>query len=359
MALVLGTQIAYAGEAGEMQTDRQIQILETYVNIRDGVAPADNVVPMLRAFNRYRTSFGNVEDDAAEWSSSANCTRYKNLYDEIGNQLVQYYGLLLNTNSLAPATRENVEGRLYTLKLFEMALFSLAVTGKEGGISMIDPLEKHYCVVKGREHWLSAMSRAHQDLQRLHETVFGYRSAMDFRNASDIVQRLNAKIEHRGRIERYAYNIAEFGLSILVWFKGVAPLLRRARTSIESPPLRAATTIAAGIAYTLAFMKLDQEAYAHFSFLQPKPTLKEMSLLRWNDLMSRGEEVVNSKLESTPLYFAYLKLTALLDRETAYNFLLEHQEFLSEMETQYGSINAALNHLKEERENETNNKRAG
>ncbi len=366
MTLTIGAQTAFGGEAAGMQTDREIQTLETYLRIRDGVAPSTDIGVIHKAFDNYWSSLLYTDKITNELSShSANCERFNKLYSVIGGQLVEYYGQLISPQiwladrGAAFALKQNIEGRLYTLKLFETALFSLALSGNEGGISELDPLAKEYCVTNGRQNWLSALVTTHNDLQILHETVFGLRSATDFNSSADIVRRLGEKAQRRHRIERIAWNVSELAGSIVLWFKGIAPVLRRASADVESPALRFVISVAAVAAYSVAFTKFDSEASKHLPFLQPGPSLKGMTLSKWNSLISKGEEVTRTKLNSPRLYFAYLKLIAVLDRQAAYGFLIQNQNFLAGMEKKYGSIDTALIHLKEEQENETINQRTG
>ena len=367
MVLTIGAQTAFGGEATGMQTDREIQTLETYLRIRDGVKPSTNLHVIHRAFNNYWSSFLYADKitDKLSNNHSANCKRFTNLYSAIGGQLIDYYGQLITQpvwlaeTGSALALKQNIEGRLYTLKLFETALFSLALSGNEGGISELDPLAKEYCVTNGRQNWLSALVTAHNNLQILHETVFGFRSAVDFKSSADIVRQLSETVERRQHIERIVWTVSELVGSIVLWFKGVAPVLKRTTADVESPALRFVISMAAVAAYSIAFTKFDSEASSHLPFLQPGPSLKGMTLSKWNALITKGEEFTRSKLNSPQLYFAYLKLIAVLDRQAAYGFLVQNQKFLAGMEKKYGSIDAALIHLKEEQENETINQRAG
>ncbi len=355
-----------AGEVNEMQTDREIQTLQTYIGIRDGVAPSTDPRARLNALNEFQSSFAQVERETNDLSSrSPNCERFDHLYAAVGTQLVEYYDQLLSPtvwladNGSNLDLKKNIEGRLYTLKLFETVLFSLAIAGQEGGISMLDPTAQVQCVRANRMQWLTALVQTHQDLKNLHETVFGFRSALDFKTSADIVRHLNNVAARRKKVARVTWALGELVGSILLWVKGVSPLLKRAQVSVDLPALRWAMSVGALVAFSLAFTKLDSEASAHFSFLQPGVSLKGMTLSKWADLMAKGEQVTQSNLNSPQLYYAYLHLIAGLDRQAAYKFLVENQNFLAEMETKYGSVDAALIHLKEERKNETINQRAG
>lgn len=347
----------FRNELPSEEIDFRIGVYESYLRLRDGVEPIDDKSKKREILQDYVRAFQGVREankgirlgavSPAARQTEQNCLRFVRLYENVGLQLVEYYTQLLE-NSLDPETQAYIEARLQILRLFETGLFSLVLFNAEAGYSEIDPSVRSACPVEDRKGWRNAMMRSHQTMNETHLAFFGQEAASKPVTASSRF----GEHYHRHKInqdtKKYAFIAGEIAASILVWEKGVQPQLNKVTDAIGRTRWGRMIKIFSGALYITGLVTLDRYFRDNIDFLKPAPELADESTLSsWERLMKFGEEFAVSQLASPPLYYAYLRLIGTTERQRALDFLTENEWLLVDAEEKYGSVDTALQNLKE------------
>src|SRR5262249_55807217 len=123
---------------------RELAVLETYLRLRDGVAPDSNAVRRRELLDGYKLSFSNVREAnvAIAARGSADCRRFVDVYNKVGQQISLYYAELLRQPPPRLERQQMLVARLRILQFFERTLFGMILARAEGGQSTLDPTSR-------------------------------------------------------------------------------------------------------------------------------------------------------------------------------------------------------------------------
>lgn len=339
-------------------TTRHLNILETYVRLRDGVTANGNVYEARDLLSRYKLTFSRVrEANVVVGQRGGNeCERFTHLFNGVGSQLARYFDLLLSSTPPSLETQKILIARLRVLQFFERSLFGMLLLRAEGGQSQLDPAQRKGCAVTDRVAWTNLILRMHQDLEQLSDHVLGVPSAMALADEAEEMRLLAREHMSHNTMKKVAWVIGEIAASILVWEKAVSPFLKTFVDMASVTPTGRFIRYATGTIYILGWVAFDRWARHVLPFLQSEPdVLDRTTISGWERVMKLGEQFLVSHLVSPPLYFAYAELLSLMRKETALQFITMNTEVLERAEQEFGSVDKAIEHYKEVIRHETQN----
>jgi hypothetical protein len=201
---------------------------------------------------------------------------------------------------------------------------SLVIIDAEGGRSDIDPGIRSQCVENNRADWSTRLLRAHQRLENLHETVFGIPQLGSPISPSSMIAGESQKYLTKQKVTGIVSFIGELTVSILAWEKVVSPLVNGVIASISITSGGRVLKILTGAAYAMGWVALDRYIHSHIPLLNSSTVhVRDLNKISsWDRLMEMGEEFVSSNLISPSLYYAYLKILGVMERQRALNFLI-------------------------------------
>lgn len=343
---------------GSYERDRQsLAIYESYLRLKNGVAPVSNRETKLQRLSDFNLAFSQVRESnhAVARFGSANCRRFIKIYNDVGAQLSHYYGVLLSDPPPQFNVQRIVEARLRILHFFERALFGLILTNSEAGHSDLDPSSRSTCPSIHREVWTGLLLKVHQRVEMAHAAIVGEVSALAVIDEVNELRNLNRRYGWTQTFKQIAWMIGEVIVSVGLWSKVVAPAMQ---VAARGTAMGRVITYAVGSIYLVGWVAFDRYMRDRLTFLQSPPKLMDRSSLSsWDRLAKMAEDFLVSNLFSPPLYFAYAELLQIMRKEMALQFLTEHQDLLAKAEHEHGSIERAIEKLKEvlrhEQDNET------
>lgn len=344
------------------ENKKMTYVFETYLRLRDGRKSSDNIQGTVALLNRYSETFDKKLKPINRFvalTSSVNCQRYLDLYNEVNNQQIIYLRQYLTDESIDNRTKSLIKARLEILNVFHEALFGLFMTGSEAGYSDLDKSKKQRCEIPNRKPWEQLVLQNYHRMNFAHQAAFGQVSYMTPVMMSGEISKIKQDKDFEHTETKIAFITAEVVASIAAWNRVVTPatenLLRWIRTTErisakirKSPWTPRAVRFFANVNYMITWVTFDRIARKKFEFLKSEPQLVDSNpLSTWSRLISNGEEFTQTKLDSPGVYFAHLKILDTLHRQQALDFLLENEWVLYEAEKKYGSIDAAYENLKE------------
>lgn len=329
---------------------RHLAILETYVRLRDGVTAKGDVAEARALLARFNLSLSQAREAnfVVGQRGGEECGRFTQLFNGVGAQLSRYFEVLLQTPPPNLETQRLVIARLRVLQFFERSLFGMLLLRAEGGQSQLDPAQRKGCALADRIAWTNLLLRMHQDLEQLSDHVLGTPSAMALADEAEEMRLLAEKHNSHNTMKKVAWVIGEIGASIVIWEKAVSPVLKTFVDLASVTPTGRFIRYATGTIYIVGWVAFDRWARHSLPFLQSTPdVLDRQTISSWDRVMRLGEQFLVSHLVSPPLYFAYAELLSLMRKETALQFITMNTEVLERAEQEFGSVDKAIEHIKE------------
>ncbi len=346
---------AMNGIGQKSDLEMAVNVLETYIRLRDGIRPSPFVDIQRRHLRHYLTALGNAREanKAIAFRADEKCRRFINLYNEVGNQLANSYTWYLSERRPSEDVQQLLSARIQILQFFEAALFGLVIARAEAGSSELDIVARSTCTTTDRTAWTSLLLKSHQALTALRLDVFGEPSAAADSPMLQRIRRIDERYSRNSIYKQVGFLIGEIAVSIVLWDKYVAPTLHVLAQAASATAIGKLINVGGGVAYLIGWVAFDRWARNTFDFLAPDPDiLNRRTLSSWQQIMELGEEFTASDLASPALYKAYLELFTSLQKQRILEFLNENEELLTSAEQEFGSVDQALKTLKEELKNE-------
>jgi hypothetical protein len=341
---------------GEGQAATELSIFQTYLRLRDGVKPSKEQALTRTAFHEFALADNYralSQEGVALRSTNPNCVRFLNLYDMTEAQLKDGYGELLGNEKLAgrfgladeQEVRDNLESRVLILHLFEDSLFATALMGIEGGASPLQASAPQGCNPIDRKDWLNLLFQAHDKAERLRLLYFGQMPATSPVDETERIRDSMNRYERRQTVFSALFLTVEVATAVLVWELTAARMLSKVALLARFPRM---ARISVGGIYSMGIVFVDRSARGYLPLLKPTPEITDPTTISETErMLTLGEEFENSNLVSPELYYRYLKLMSLIERQMAMDFLTNYQDELTSAEHRYGSIDAAISKQKE------------
>jgi hypothetical protein len=336
----------------EIQEQRQsLAVLETYLRMKNGITPSMDVnlkSNLLREFNlaAARVREANV---AIARVSSPNCRRFTHTYEGLLAQLSFHYRQVAGQEAAVTGDlAELIKARLKILHFFERTFFEWIIRKSEAGQSELDAAEKETCTAWDRPAWSNLVFKAHARLEALHAAALGEVSALAVSDEAERLRTLSHSYQNANSGKKFAFVVTEVLASLVIWEKTLSPALRVGVGVATLTPVGRLIIVGAGAAYVAGWVYFDRTMREHVDFLRPAPEpIQRDSISTWGGTLTLAEQFLTSRLESPPLYFAYVELLSFMRKQAAWGFLRQHEELLTRVEREYGSIENAVKNTKE------------
>lgn len=334
-----------------------VLLLETYLRMKNGKAPSRSQIEKQDALHAFTQAFtaARTANQAIGKHSHSNCQEFLRIYGETGLQILGYASQLINTGEIDERTKINLESRLEILRLFEAALFSMALIGAEAGQSTLDPRSRATCTTTKRTPWLNLLMQSHQRADHLLVSLLGEESALTVQDRMKVKKAVQT-YDRENFYKTVAFVAGELVTSIVAWEKMASPALRTLAGLTASIPVSRAIMVGGGVVYMIAWVAVDRFARHNLSFLKTSPSISKLDhFATFEQIMSVGEEFLYSNLNSPSLYLGYLDLISLIRQQRATHFIDANFDLIAALEEHFGSAENALVRLKEELKNENEN----
>jgi len=331
--------------ASRQEIKRKIEIMKTYLAIRSGQPPESRTEKKTANLARFTEAF-LLAQRLGFIDPAPNCQRFWNLFNQTGSRTVELYSRLLLDPPTHDETYQSIQAHIYILDLVINALAALVTNRSEGGFSIqIEndaPSIGNMCATKNREQWLNRLNLLVDRSRELKTAFFGNPSLND---ETKIIENYTEDIAYLNTDDlpkRIGFGVGEVAVALVAWIKLGAPILRHLSIVFPNQPWRfiAATFITTSFLSTS--FSADRYIRRHIQFLKPLPPLTPANQSEWDRIINFGEDNVLGSVLSPPLYFGFLQVSRLAQREANLNFINKNVQLLSESEAQFGSVDEAL-----------------